>query len=47
MVWGIWSALQSMIKLEFLSPLIGSWGVHIVASALAFLWIKRQNSHGA
>jgi lipopolysaccharide export system permease protein len=47
MVWGIWSALQAMAKLSIISPLAGSWCVHILASIIAFIWIGRQNSHGA
>lgn len=46
-VWGIWSTLQSMVKLAILSPQIGSWSVHLLASTIAFIWIKRQNGHGA
>ena len=47
MVWGIWSALQSMVKLSLLPPHVGSWSVHTVASIIACIWIRRQNSHGA
>lgn len=47
MVWGIWSTLQSMTKLALISPQAGSWSVHLLASTIAFFWIKRQNSHGA
>ncbi len=47
LVWGLWSALQSMVKLTLLSPIIGSWSVHIVTSLIALIWIKYQNNHGA
>ncbi len=47
MVWGIWSTLQSMAKLDILNPVLSSWTVHIVASTIACIWIKRQNNHGA
>lgn len=46
-VWGIWSTLQAMTKLSFISPFTGSWSVHIMASIIALIWIGRQNSHGA
>jgi lipopolysaccharide export system permease protein len=46
-VWGIWSTLQSMAKLSILPPVVSSWSVHLITSIIAFIWIQRQNNHGA
>lgn len=46
-VWGLWSALQSMVSLSILSPILGSWSVHLFTALVATIWIRRQNNHGA
>ncbi|MBU0730590.1 MAG: LptF/LptG family permease [Proteobacteria bacterium] len=41
--WGWWSAAQSLVKATYLSPMIASWSLHIIACILGLVMIKRKD----